>query len=172
MRRVALFSLLAASLSFGCKTSKKSVQSEQPQTVETRLNAAPVLLASIERTACYGKCPMYKITYMDNGEVTYVGKRFVDSIGSFSTLLNEKEIALIKEKATALGYFKLDTLYPTPVSDFPSCITEVQFGGKQKRIVDKRNPPQNLKSFEDFLDSLIRNKALRKESDNRDYNQR
>ncbi len=155
---------------FGCK-SNQEVTTKEPETVgqQEPINLKPVVLASIQRTACFGQCPMYKISYMDNGQVTYVGKRFVEKIGTYSTLLNEDEILSITDMVEDLNYFELDSLYPTPVSDFPSCITEVQINGKHKRVINRRNPPENLRSFEKFLDSLIEGKKLRKDSDNTDY---
>ncbi len=155
---------------FGCK-SNQEVATKEPETVgqQEPINLKPVVLASIQRTACFGQCPMYKISYMDNGQVTYVGKRFVEKIGTYSTLLNEDEILSIKDMVEDLNYFELDSLYPTPVSDFPSCITEVQINGKHKRVINRRSPPENLRSFEKFLDSLIEGKKLRKDSDNTDY---
>ena len=50
------------------------------------------MLATIQRTACYGQCPMYKATFMDNGEVVYIGRRFVDNIGTYKALLSEEEV--------------------------------------------------------------------------------
>lgn len=165
-----LFSVL---LAFGCKTNKEvsSTETKTEQPTE-QTNTKPVLLASIQRTACFGQCPMYKTTFMDNGEVIYIGKRFVDRIGTYSTLLDVEEINSIKARATEYGYFELDSLYPTPITDFPSCITEVQINGKHKRVIDRRNPPDELKAFEKFLDSLLEGKELKKVSDDTDYDSR
>jgi len=165
--------LLLALFSYGCKTPQETVSTEtkQEEPVYEQINLKPVLLASIERTACYGRCPMYKITYMDNGQVIYIGRRFVEKVGTYTTLLNEEEINSIKEMAEDFGYFDLDSLYPTSISDFPSCITEVSFNGKRKRVIDRHDPPRSLKTFEKFLDSLVEEKKFRKESDNTDYRQ-
>lgn len=168
MRLTSLFILLVIA---GCKSNKEvaNASDSSPTNNEVEILLKPVLLASIERTACYGKCPMYKATFMDNGQVMYVGRRFVEKIGTYSTLLEPNEIELIKKKAEELKYFELDDLYPTIVSDFPSCITEVQINGNSKRVVNRQNPPQNLKSFEKFLDSLLEGKELQKLSDETNY---
>ncbi len=162
------FILIPVLLAFGCKTNNDVVKAEAQQEQGTR-ETKPVLLASIQRTACFGQCPMYKTTYMDNGEVIHIGKRFVEKIGTYSTLLDVEEINSIKERAVEYGYFELDSLYPTPISDFPSCITEVQINGKRKRVINRRNPPDELKAFELFLDSLLEGKELKKVSDSTDY---
>jgi hypothetical protein len=112
---------------------------------------------------------MYKATFMDNGEVKYVGKRFVDKLGTYSGLISEEQILEIKSIIKEYDYFSLDSLYPTPISDFPSCITEARLNGVSKRIVDRRNPPENLKSFERFLDAVLKPLELTKVSDETNY---
>jgi hypothetical protein len=154
----------------GCKTSEQSPAPEkettQTMTVE---QTAPQLLASIERTPCYGQCPMYRATFLDNGQLIYVGKRFVEKLGTYEGLLTEDEVMAIRNKIVEYRYFELDSIYPTPISDFPSCHTEVQLNGKRKKVIDRRNPPENLRSFEKFLDSLLVGRELTKVSDVTDY---
>lgn len=138
--------------------SNNSAQKNQPA-------AEPQLLASIQRTACYGQCPIYKATFMDNGEVKYVGKHFVENVGTYSTLISAEDVRSIEEKITEYDYYSLDSLYPTMVADFPSCITEVNLNGNYKRVIDRRNPPKNLKMFEQFLDGLLEDREFKKISD-------
>ena len=112
---------------------------------------------------------MYKTTFMDNGEVTYVGKGFVDKIGTYKTLISEEDVQFIKSNIIEYDYFGLDSLYPTPITDFPSSITEVNLNGKRKKVINRRTPPANLKDFEKFLDSLLEGKELQKVSDETNY---
>lgn len=154
----------------GCKTNEQSPSSEKETTqTMTAEQTEPQLLASIERTACYGQCPMYKATFLDNGQLIYVGKRFVEKLGTYEGLLSEEEVLEIRNKIVEYRYFELDSLYPTPISDFPSCHTEVQLNGKRKKVIDRRNPPENLRSFEKFLDSLLIERDLTKVSDETNY---
>lgn len=155
-------------LAVSCKSTKESTSSTT-QIIENVEQTAPQMLASINRTACYGKCPMYKATFMDNGEVFYVGKRFVDNIGTYKTLITSEEVEAIKKEIVSANYFELDSLYPTPISDFPSCITEAQLNGQRKKIVDRRNPPAELKTFEKYLDTLLKDRKWEKISDETDY---
>ncbi|MBI1287609.1 MAG: hypothetical protein GC178_08535 [Flavobacteriales bacterium] len=171
--RPLLMSLSIAALTFaaiGCKSNKDTTTStgttkENPATMQTE----PQLLASIERTACYGQCPMYKATFFDNGEVKYVGKRFVENVGTYRTLISAEDVQDIKKKITESDYFGLDSLYPTPIADFPSCITEANLNGTRKKVIDRRSPPDNLLGFERFLDSLLKDREWEKVSDNTDY---
>ena len=160
---IALFAL-------SCKSNKDTTSATPSESsVKSPEQTAPQVLASIERTACYGRCPMYKATFMDNGEVKYVGKRFVEKIGTYKTLISAEEVLLIKKNIIEYDYFSLDSLYPTPISDFPSVITEASLNGQLKKVVDMRSPPDNLRDFEKFLDSLLEGKELEKISDETNY---
>lgn len=106
---------------------------------------------------------------MDNGEVKYVGRNFVEKVGTYKTLISEEEVLLIKKNIAEYDYFGLDSLYPTPITDFPSSITEVNLNGKRKKVINRRSPPPNLKAFEKFLDSLLEGKELEKVSDETEY---
>ena len=154
-----------------CKSNKEAVSAspQQERSVKTSAQTAPQLLASIQRTACYGRCPVYKATFMDNGEVKYVGKHFVEKEGTYKTLISAEEVLAIKNKIDEVDYFGLDSLYPTPITDFPSSITEVNLNGKKKKVVNRASPPANLKTFEKFLDSLLEGKELEKVSDETNY---
>ena len=170
-----LFPILAigslALFAFSCKSTKSTASATtEASTAAATIQSEPQMLASIERTACYGRCPMYKATFMDNGEVIYVGKRFVEKIGTYRTLLSAEEVQQIEKNIVAYNYFGLDSLYPTPISDFPSVITEAYLNGKRKKVVDMRNPPENLSDFEKFLDGLLAGKELEKLSDETNYN--
>jgi hypothetical protein len=169
-----LFPLLAISLvallAISCKSTKETTSnSVSENTIETTKKTEPQMLASIERTACYGRCPMYRATFMDNGEVKYIGKGFVDKIGTYKALISQEDVLRIKENIVEYDYFNLDSLYPTPITDFPSSITEVNLNGKRKKVINRRSPPPNLKAFEKFLDSLLEGKELEKVSDETDY---
>jgi hypothetical protein len=170
MKRVSLLLLAIVTVaSIGCKSTKESTAGSVQKAQISTPDQNPQMLASINRTACYGQCPMYKATFMDNGEVLYVGKRFVDNIGTYKTLITSEEVEAIKKEIVAANYFELDSLYPTPITDFPSCITEAQLNGKRKKVVNRRNPPVELKVFEKYLDTLLKDREWEMISDETDY---
>ena len=126
-------------------------------------------LASIKRTPCYGRCPMYKLTIMDNGEVIYQGKQFVEKLGTYSGLLTSEDLMTILERAKETNYFELEDAYDVPIADFPTCVTSVTKDGKTNRVMNKQGAPPSLKKFELYLDSLIDGLELKKISDEVKY---
>lgn len=165
---VGIIAALAV-LAFGCKTSKETTTSSQASA--KTVQKEPQMLATINRTACYGRCPMYQAIFMDNGEVKYIGKRFVDNVGTYTTLLTEEEVKEIENQINTANYYSFDSIYPTLITDFPSCITEVNLNGKYKRVLNRQNPPQALRAYEQFLDRLLENRDWKKVSDEAVYEQ-
>ena len=159
-------------LAIGCKSKEQTAATETSATntnTETQSSAAPSALATIERTSCFGSCPIYKVTVMDNGELIFVGKRFVERIGTYTTLLTEDDLKALRQMAEDVSYFKMQDTYPTLVSDFPKCITSVNIDGKKKSILNGENAPRDLIGFERYLDGLWKGKELEKVSESVKY---
>ena len=62
--------LLAATLSIGCNSNKTPV----PSNINT-------VVITLERTTCFGVCPVYTLTIYGDGRVVYEGTRFVRTEG-------------------------------------------------------------------------------------------
>lgn len=181
---VVFISILASLLvSVGCKSQQNTTDTTtQTETKTSSDNSgsenqldqgmavpAAKLLASIKRTPCYGRCPMYQLEIMDNGEVVYQGKRFVEKIGTYSGLLAEADIKTLHQRINDVDYFNLEEAYDVPIADFPTCITSVHLEGRSKTIMDKQGAPEKLKQFELYLDSLLEGLELTKLSDEVSY---
>ena len=52
----------------------------------------PDLVITMERTACHGTCPVYKLTIQGNGDVTYDGQYFVQVKGKQTASLSPAQI--------------------------------------------------------------------------------
>lgn len=166
--RISSFLLLLSSLTIlGCKSKETTVAQTavSNSTVTASVSESPAVLASIERTACFGKCPIYRATFHDNGEVTYIGRNFVEHVGTYTTLISEDDLKSIVQMAKDMNYFGLNDAYPTPIPDFPTCITTVNLEGRQKRILNGENAPRDLIGFERHLDALLKDREWTKVSD-------
>ncbi len=152
-----LSSIFFLAVLFSCKTSKETTEAK-PVTVKTEAAATPQtndsLLAYLERTACYGTCPIYKFHIYTSGYAVYEGKRFVEKMGLYETQFPDSILINIKKNAKAINYFGFKDDYPKTASDFPSVKTAVVLDGKRKTITNGSGAPSALKGFEKYLDSL------------------
>ncbi len=112
------------------------------------------VLASIKKSPCYGKCPVFEARIYSDGEVVYNGIRHVDKIGVYHAYLTEIEMQSILQKAEALQFFQLAKNYPTDgeeLIDFPNTVTYVKKGDEELKVKNNNEAPQNLLDFERFL---------------------
>lgn len=117
-----------------------------------------LLVASLERTTCYGDCPYYEVNIYANGIVTYNGRKNVEYLGLHQATLSQQQIQQLLAKAKSIGYIYLENKYPTKglgIIDFPVCITSVQEGGIKKVVYNRNDAPQRLIEYQDFFDELI-----------------
>ncbi len=119
---------------------------------------------TLERTACYGTCPIYKVILESNGTATYIGMQFVERKGTYKAYISGfEQLAKIIE---ARKYFSFSASYTEPVTDLPSAITSVVRNGKRKTINNYANSgPIELWEIETLIDGLIANARWEKVSD-------
>ncbi|MBA3899375.1 MAG: hypothetical protein H0X62_04055 [Bacteroidetes bacterium] len=118
------------------------------------------VLATLERTPCYGTCPIYKLMILKTGRAVYEGVDHVDKIGRFTTNFSKAEMDAILRKAEEVGYWEMQDEYDSPITDFPTTITSVRKGSKAKSIHNRVDGPASLAGFEKFMDEMLSQKEL------------
>ena len=134
--------------------------------VIARFETKDSIYASIRRTPCYGRCPIYEATIYKSGLVIYDGNRFVDKIGKHYSRLTTDQLNEIVAKANEIEYFQMEDKYDSPVTDFPTTTTVLNASGKSKTISNRVGGPKSLKEYEKFLDELLNSLSWTKMSDN------
>ena len=101
--------------------------------------AVPVI--TLERTACYGTCPVYKLTIYDDGTVEYEGLEFVKKTGKAQGQITKDALEDLIREFEKIDYFKLGDSYrsegkncPEYWTDHPTAITSLNWQGKKKTI--------------------------------------
>ena len=98
-------------------------------------------LITLERTVCYGPCPIYKLTIIADGTVTFEGRQNVKVKGLVKSRINRDDLRNLIAAFEAASYFSLNESYETQKdgcpevwTDNPSAITSIRMNGKTKRI--------------------------------------
>lgn len=155
MKSNAFFLLFTLFLAASCKTIKPDVK--HPEKNGT-------LILSMERTPCFGRCPVYTIKLYENGLLVYNTTKFTDTTACRYTVLSKERMAAIKTEFDKSGFFSMAAQYPedkkTP-ADLPSCILFYTNGTQQKTVTDKKwGAPESLTALEKSVDSLVNVKIL------------
>lgn len=121
----------------------------------TPMNSKPAFVsASIRKTPCFGKCPVFSVEFSGTGKAFYKGKKNVKRIGEFEADITHIQRGMILEKAQQIGYFNMAKTYPKEdqmIADFPMTITNIKFGRQNKTVTNNSDAPQELIDFENFL---------------------
>ncbi len=89
-------------------------------------------LIFLQKTACYGTCPIYKATLYSNGKIVYKGDKFTPYIGEIETQLPEKDLMHLIDEYEKIQFGQYSSQYVNDkISDVPSTI--IQY--KEKQII-------------------------------------
>lgn len=120
------------------------------------------IFLTMERTPCFGKCPSYKITIFNTGDVMYEGFSFAEKEGKYTKKLTQKQLSEIQAQIDVVNLFELNDKYDSHITDIPSTILYVIYKGKKKKILDRDGAPDELKRFEKLIDFLVIDNKLKK----------
>ena len=126
----------------------------------------------MERTACFGKCPVYTLTVEPTGNVTFEGKQFTKTLGKVESRLEDEKMAQLIAAIERADYFNLNTTYaddsdgcPVTATDSPSVNLSVRLGRYEKSIRhyhgclekgDSYRPyPAGLTELEKQIDEIV-----------------
>ncbi|HKR02541.1 MAG TPA: DUF6438 domain-containing protein [Pyrinomonadaceae bacterium] len=116
---------------------------------------------TLERTACFGYCPIYTVTLRRDGTISYNGKKFVQLEGMYEGKFYGFE--RLAQLILSRGYFNLKDNYTVNATDLPSTITSVVRGGKRKTIRNYGDSgPVELWGIEMAIDGVLRGAELEK----------
>lgn len=121
----------------------------------------------LERTSCFGACPVYSVSIDAKGAVTYEGKKFVRVGGRQTDQIPVSRVAELVATVDRIRFFELDNQYrfirnadgtTTSVTDLPTTLVTVTRGGQTKQIEDYIGAPESLHQLEKEVDEAARTK--------------
>lgn len=123
---------------------------------------------SLERTACFGPCPIYTVTIVADGTVTYNGEKYVRESGVIVSSISEENIRKLIREFEKINYFEYEDDYGYDsvelcqqiATDNPSAITTFTIRERSKRInhyYGCRGFPgeEELTSLENMIDEIV-----------------
>jgi hypothetical protein len=134
-RTAALILLLVAA---ACAPRESAVPSADAPS-EASSGTGPAV--TLERTPCFGGCPVYRISVSSDGIVSYEGRAGVRQLGAASKRIKPERVSALVSELERAGYFSFAPRY-TPAepacgryaTDSPTAITSVHMGGRTHRI--------------------------------------
>ena len=95
-------------------------------------DVSPVTVITMQRTECFGTCPVYKLTIFADGRVRYEGSKHVKKKGKAESHISRQKLQELIDEFENIYYFNLNDAYvrgskgcPQWVPDMPSAITSL-----------------------------------------------
>jgi hypothetical protein len=120
-RKLSTPLLALALLSGGCRAGS------QPD----KLGSISVTL---QRTACYGTCPVYTVTIQGDGRVEYIGESHVDIPGSQKAQFQPDNLQSLLKTVDRIHFWDLQEKYFEGCTDQPTAILSLHLDGKSKVV--------------------------------------
>ena len=125
--------------------------------VETPAAEAPVTI-TLTRSMCFGFCPAYRVTIASDGEVTYVGERFVHAVGERRATVPRADVERLLRRFDEVGFDQLQDAYRAHVSDLPTYTITLERNGRTKTVVDygglSAGMPRAVRDLQDEIDRV------------------
>lgn len=120
-------------------------------------NSSPATI-TLTRTVCFGFCPAYTVTIASDGQVTYVGRRFVNVIGEQRASISPEAVQGLLRRFDAAHFESLNDAYRANVTDLPTYTIVLERDGRRKTVVDYgglgAGMPQVVHDLQDEIDRV------------------
>lgn len=165
--RFILLLTIVVSLSVSCKSKKiqsKAVEKETVDVIEkestpfieqAKKDLPDSLEVRLQRTACFGRCPIYTLSFYKDGTVIYKGEKWVEKEGLYKGRVSESNLNNIIRKAKEIGFYEMDNQYDSEyVTDLPSTITTLKGESGFKVVANRYEGPELLYELEKLIDEV------------------
>lgn len=115
----------------------------------------PTFSATLERTACFGTCPIYRVTITADGKVAYEGIRFVAAEGRREGQADPDKLAALIALVDSSRFMSLKAQYRAQVTDLPSQIVTITRNGRSHRVEDYAGRAVGMPEDVTRLEALI-----------------
>jgi hypothetical protein len=110
----------------------------------------------IQKTACYGPCPVYSMDILSNCKVILQAESFLEmGTGEFKSKLTKNKYEELIQTFRQTGFFELDETYRSNVSDLPTTYFYFKDNGEAKTIEVYGKWPEDLTVLDKKLTALI-----------------
>ena len=116
----------------------------------------------LERTPCFGTCPVYTLTVLSSGRVEFSGENHVKVKGLQTGQISPEDFGRLVKKIDEIDFFNLRNRYDgknpdgtgVTVTDLPTRKTSVTRDGETKTVENYFRGPAGLSELEDLIDEL------------------
>ncbi|MEM9300124.1 MAG: DUF6438 domain-containing protein [Bacteroidota bacterium] len=126
-----------------------------PSCNATRSISSDDLVFEIEKTSCYGTCPVYTMTIYKDRTVILNAQQNLEWEGVYMSELSDGRYNELINMFVKERFFEFQDRYTSNITDLPTTYVTFRHQGKSKKIMDYHQAPEALKTLEEELHGLI-----------------
>ena len=154
----SLLMLLAAAMIVACKPQDSaSAQKASPSTTAPNNTGN---LVKLETGGCRGFCPMYKLTFRNDGMLEYIGTRHVEKVGTEMVRLTATEFSQLLKEVRKVNLWQYPAEIPSTVVDAPVHTFTVFEGSKTHTVKGTAGIPKPIMLLEAMMQDIAEAHAL------------
>lgn len=138
-----------------------------PKNEATNNDSKAYVVFSLEKSSCYGNCPVFQAQLMSDGRAIFNGIKSVDMIGTYKATVDKQKMQALIKNLSQADYFKFADYYPLnrdhTIVDLPNTTTTYNNGKLSKKITNNNDSPANLQWFETELGNFFMQLDWKKE---------
>ena len=120
-------------------------------------SGGPVVI-TLTRTVCFGFCPAYTLSITGDGQVTYVGRNFVNVMGEQHTTISREAVQGLLSRFDAVRFESLRDEYRARVTDLPTYTVVLERNGVRKSVADygglSAGMPETVRDLQNEIDRV------------------
>ncbi|MBL6875719.1 MAG: hypothetical protein ISR01_02915 [Chitinophagales bacterium] len=117
----------------------------------------------LQRTGCFGTCPIYKVAVFGNGIVAYEGKAYTDYEGKYMGQIDSDEAKKLFTRIHSLDWENYPAEYPIDNQDFPQFFINYKTIEIDKQVKGNTGAADDLISLSLEIDRIISTLNLQKQ---------
>ena len=126
---------------------------------------------TLQRGACFGTCPVYRVSIASDGAVSYDGRRFVRVTGHRTRKISKKKVRQLYRAFMRADFFALNDRYVARVTDLPTYKLSLIANRRRKTVRDygghRMGMPRRVTNLERLVDETAGTKAwIKPDADN------
>lgn len=113
------------------------------------------VIVRLNKSACYGECPIFSFELRKNGTANFLGRGFVEYMGKHNIQLKPSDYLVVFQKAEEVDFYDLDEVYDASVTDVPSSIIYLNNGMDNHQTTLRFDIPKKAQAFDKWLTEWV-----------------
>lgn len=142
------FIVLVAVIFSACAQQKKTTKSK-------KANGSPAIeFLAMERTACFGSCPAYRLEIYKDGTVKYDGWTSVEFEGPYQKKFDAAKVAALYKQFEQYPIDTCSEMYESLIQDLPGINFYFTYKGKEQKVINAHFGPHYFIDLANTADSF------------------